>query len=288
MLIIIITVKTYNIVVPQMQGKADGPAAQRPGAADHRAHVGSPADGVRGERDGSVRVVRDVRNRAVAKRQRRNIRPVHSDGVRAVRAHRGQVRPAAAVHGLVPGHHAVSRVHSGAAVPGRGRIRSQLAGRLAPVGQRVWRRVLHQHRAHARAVCRPVRVLPVGHPGPGQLGGGVHHHVHVHHHAEDLPAGDGRVRQARQLRGVRGDHLLGRPVLLLLCARDQGQVVPADPDRLRDVRLAQKQNPPPELRADLIWADPLLLLLLDRSSELRGASPTCSYSNVIFCVCYNL
>jgi len=207
--------------------------------------------------------------------------------VRAVRAHRGQVRPAAAVHGVVRGHHAVSRVHSGAAVPGRRqrRILEQLPGRLAPVGQRVRRRVFHQHRAHARAVRRPVRVLPVGHSGPGQLGGGVHHHVHVHHHAEDLPAGDGRVRQASQLRGVRGDHLLGRPVLLLLGAGDQGQIVPADPDGLRDVRLAQRQNPPPELRADLIWAVPLLFLLLDRSSELRGALRTCWYSNVIFCVC---
>lgn len=130
-----------------------------------------------------------------------------------------------------------------------------------------------------------MRVLPVGHPGLGQLGGGVYHHVHVHHHAEDLPAGDGRVRQARQLHGVRGDHLLGRLVLLLLGARDQGQVVPADPDGLRDVRLAQCQTPPPELRTDLIWANPLLLLLLDRSSELRGVSLTYSYSNVIFCVC---
>jgi len=58
----------YNIVVSQMQGKANGPAAQRPGTADHRAHVGRPADGVWGERDGSVRVVRAVRNRAVAER----------------------------------------------------------------------------------------------------------------------------------------------------------------------------------------------------------------------------
>lgn len=122
-----------------MQGKADGPAAQRPGAADHRAHVGRPADGVRGERDGSVRVVRAVRNRAVVERRRRNIRPVHSTGVCAVRAHRGQVRPAAAVHGVVRGHHAVSRVHSGTAVPGRCQIREQFPGRLAPVGQRVRR-----------------------------------------------------------------------------------------------------------------------------------------------------
>jgi len=210
--------------VPQVQGKTGGPATQGSGAADHRAHVGRPADGVRGERDGSIRVVRAVRHRSVAERQCRDIRDVHSGGVRAVRAHCGQVRPAAAVYGVVRGHHSVPRVHSRTVVAGRKRQRRHRVHgrpeRMAAVGQRVQRRILHQHRTHARAVRRPVRVLPVGHPWPGQLGGGVHHHVHVHHHAEDLPAGDGRVRQASQLHRVRGDHLLRRLVLLLLRARD--------------------------------------------------------------------
>lgn len=218
------------VVIVQVQGKTDGPAEQGPGTPDHRSHVGRPADGLRCERDGSVRVVRTVRHRAVTERQRRDIRTVHRGGVRAVRAHRGQVRPAAAVHGVVRGHHAVPRVHCRTAVAGRLQRTRDHPGRLATVGQRVRRRVLHQHRAHARAVCHPVRVLPVGHPGTGQLGGGVHHHVHVHHHAEDLPAGDGRVRQACQLRRVRGHHVLRRSVLLLLRAGDQGQVVPADSD----------------------------------------------------------
>jgi len=207
-----------------VQGAADGPATQGSGAVDHRADVGRPANGVWRERDGSVRVVRAVRHRAVTERQRRDIRSVHSAGVRAVRAHCGQVRPAATIHGLVCGHHSVPRVYSRVAVARRWRQRRRRVngrhGRLAAVGQRVRCRILHQHRAHARAVRHPMRVLSIGHPWPRQLGSGVHHHVHVHHHAEDLPAGDRRIRQARQLRRVRGDHLLWRPVLLLLRARD--------------------------------------------------------------------
>lgn len=213
---------TTFFFVLQVQGTADGPATQGSGPVDYRAHVGCPADGVRRERDGSVRVVRAVRHRAVTERQRRDIRSVHSGGVRAVRTHCGQVRPTAAVHGIVCGHHSVPRVYSRVAVGGRWRQRRRRArgrhGRLAAVGQRVRRRILHQHRTHARAVRHPVRVLSIGHPWPRQLGGGVHHHVHVHHHAEDLPAGDGRIRQARQLHWVRGDHLLWRPLLLLLRA----------------------------------------------------------------------
>lgn len=202
-----------------MQGAADRPAKQGSGAVDHRAHAGRPADGVRRECDGSVRVVRAVRHRAVTERKRRDIRSVHSTGVRAVRAHCGQVWPAAAVHGIVCGHHSVPRVHSRFAVAGRYQVQFRY-GWLAAVGQRVRRRILHQHWTHARAVRHPVRVLSIGHPWPRQLGGGVHHHVHVHHHAENLPAGDGRVRQAGQLHRVRGDHLLWRPILLLLRARD--------------------------------------------------------------------
>lgn len=236
----------------QLQGTVEGPSAQGPVAADHRAHVGRAANGVRGQRDGGVRVVRAGRHAALAERRGRDLRAVHNGRVLAVRAHRGQVRAAAAVHGVVRGHHRVPRDHCRRAVHGTGRERP---GGLAAVGQRVRRRVLHQHRADAAADRRPVRVLPVRHPGPGQLRGRVHHHAHVHRRAQAVPARHRDVRQARELHRLRGGHAVRRHVLLPVGARDQGQVVPADPDGLRDVRVARPQGPPePDLRTVLIAA----------------------------------
>lgn len=240
------------VLPPQVYRTADRPVEQGPRAADHRGDPGRAADGVRRQRDGGVRVVRAGRHAAVAERGRGDLRPVHHRRVHTVRADGGQVRPAAAVHGLVRGHHRVPAAGVRAAVRGR-----DVPGpRVAAADQRVRRRVLHQHRADAAAVRRPVRVLPERHARPGQLRGGVHHHVHVHHHAQDIPADHGRVRQERQLHHIRRGHVPGRRVLLLLGAGDQGQVVPADPDRLRDVHVAQRQDAAPQLRAVLIASRP--------------------------------
>lgn len=219
-----------------MRRKTAGPVEQRPDPIGHRTDVGRHTNGLRRQRDGGVRVVCAHRHRAVAERQYRGVRAVHHCGVRAGRPDRGQVRPAATVHRVVRGHVHMPRDLDRPDVDGEPGKR-----RLSSAGRSLRRRVLHQHRAHTARVHSPVRVLPVRHPRSGQLRGRVRHHADVHPHVENLPARHGRVRQTDQFHRVRRSDVLRGAFLLFLGARNEGHVVPADPDRLRDVHVARQK-----------------------------------------------
>lgn len=199
---------------------------------------------MRGQRTGSVRRHHPVGRADLGQRVRRRPGSDRGGGLRAVRAVRGQVRPAPADGRLKFRHGCLPRR------PGRAPVwvSGEHCGRVGITVRGHGRRaVLHQHWADAHAVRRSMRVLRIGHPRLGRYRGRAYRNVHRHRHDEQLPGGGRRLRRGGQLCVLRRRVAGGRSVLLRVHARDQVQVVRRHPTRLSaesDARKRQRRQDP--------------------------------------------